>query len=127
MLEAQVQQRVRLEAARFGLQLWRNNSGAFTDERGRLVRFGLGNDSAALSAQIKSSDLIGITPVTVTQAHVGRILGVFTALECKRPGWHLTPGDERAIAQGRFHGIVRDAGGFAGFVCDPADIWKVLV
>ncbi len=127
MSESAVQQRVRLEAARFGLQMWRNNSGAFTDDQGRLVRFGLGNDSAAINATIKSSDLIGITPITITPAHLGRVLGVFTAIECKPEGWHMRPGDERALAQQAFHGIVKQIGGFAGFAQAPGDLWKVIV
>lgn len=107
-------------------QIWRNNSGACTDDTGRLIRYGLGNDSAQLNAEIKSSDLIGITPV---QAYVeGKgwlILGVFTAYEIKPSGWHQTPGDKRALAQAKFHDIVRSAGGFAGFVTDPRDIYGI--
>ena len=125
--EAVVQQQVRLAMARLGAQTWRNNSGACTDDTGRLVRYGLGNDSAALNAAIKSADLIGITPVTVQPHHVGRTVGVFTALEVKRPGWHLTPGDKRGQAQKRFLDIVAGVGGMAGFVTDPADLANILV
>ena len=125
--EAVVQQQVRLAMARLGAQVWRNNSGACTDDTGRLVRYGLGNDSAALNAAIKSADLVGITPMTVQQHHVGRTVGVFTALEVKRPGWHLTPGDKRGQAQKRFLDIVVGVGGMAGFVTDPADLANILV
>jgi len=125
--EAVVQQQVRLAMARLGGQVWRNNSGACTDDTGRLVRYGLGNDSAALNAAIKSSDLIGCTPVTIQAHHVGRTVGVFTALEVKRPGWHLTPGDKRGQAQKRFLDIVVGVGGMAGFVTDPADLANILV
>jgi hypothetical protein len=125
--EAAVQQQVRLAMAQAGCQIWRNNSGACMDERGRMIRYGLGNDSAQLNAHIKSSDLIGITPV---QAYVeGRgwgLLGVFTALEVKASGWRMTPGDERAIAQQRFHELVREAGGYAGFVTDPGEIGRII-
>ena len=91
--EAVVQQQVQLAMARLGAQIWRNNSGACTDDTGRLIRYGLGNSSAALNAAIKSSDLIGITPVQIQPYHVGQTFGVFTAIEVKKPGWHLTPGD----------------------------------
>ncbi len=122
--ETVVQQQTRLLHCQLtNGQIWRNNSGACTDDTGRLIRYGLGNDSAQLNAEIKSSDLIGITPV---QAYVeGKgwlILGVFTAYEIKPSNWHLTPGDKRGLAQQRFHDIVRSAGGFAGFVTDPRDI-----
>lgn len=121
--EAVIQQQTRLAFAPIG-PMWRNNSGACTDETGRLIRYGLGNDSAALNQYIKSSDLIGIVPVTAYMQSCGWCtLGVFTALECKRPGWRM---DDRAIAQAKFHDIVREAGGFAGFVSNPADIHSII-
>lgn len=125
--EAAVQQLVRIEHCNATRgQIWRNNSGACTDDTGRLIRYGLGNDSAQLNAQIKSSDLIGITPVQITPEMVGYWLGVFTAYEIKAPGWHLTPGDKRGLAQERFLTIVKESCGFAGFVTDPRDIYGVI-
>lgn len=101
-------------------RLWRNNSGAATDERtGRLIRYGLGNTSARLNAVMKSSDYIGITSVIIQPRHVGRKIGVFTALEMKRPGWHLTPGDERGQAQCNYLTIVENAGGIGKFITNP--------
>lgn len=123
--EAAVQQRVRLAFADIG-PMWRNNSGACTDDTGRLIRYGLGNDSAQLNREIKSSDLIGITPTLIQPHMVGYWLGVFTALEVKPTGWHQTPGDERASAQAKFHDIVRQSCGYAGFVTDPADIARII-
>jgi hypothetical protein len=120
------QQQARLTMARLGAQVWRNNSGACVDDTGRLIRYGLGNDSAQLNAVFKSSDLIGVTPVVITPDMVGQTLGVFTALEIKPSGWHLTPGDKRGGAQANFHRIVREAGGYAGFVTDPADILGII-
>lgn len=128
--ESVVQQQTRLAMARLNAQLWRNNSGAgiITDEYGneRQVRWGLANDSKQLNEVIKSSDLIGIVPITVQPHHVGRTFGVFTALECKPTGWHLTPGDKRGLAQQKFIDIVRNVGGFGGFVTDPADIYGII-
>lgn len=128
MSETTVQQRVRLEhcANVPGGQIWRNNVGACEDQTGRIIRYGLGNDSAQLNRQIKSSDLIGITPTLITQEMVGFHLGVFTAYEIKAPGWSLRPGDERGLAQQRFHAIVKEACGFAGFVTDPRDIYRII-
>lgn len=124
--EAVVQQQVRLAMARAGAQLWRNNSGACTDDTGRLIRYGLGNDSAQLNAVVKSSDLIGATPITITPEMVGMTIGVFTALECKKPGWHLTPGDQRGQAQKRYIDLVRGVGGLGGFVTDVSDLAHAL-
>jgi hypothetical protein len=125
--ETVVQQQTRLAFARIG-PAWRNNVGACEDATGRLIRYGLGNDSAQLNKENKSSDLIGITPVTAYLASAGAwvTLGVFTALEVKRSDWHPTPSDDRAIAQAKFHAIVREVGGFAGFVTDPADVHKII-
>jgi hypothetical protein len=126
MRESSVQQRIRLDAAYGGIELWRNNVGVLLNDRGQPVRFGLGNDSAGLNARIKSSDLIGVTPVFVTPELVGRVLGVFTAIECKEEGWRMTPSDERAIAQAAFHDIVKRAGGFAGFAQSVEDFRKIV-
>lgn len=119
------QQQARLLMAQMGAQIWRNNSGAYQDETGRYIRYGLCNDSAALNKRIKSSDLIGATPVLIMPHHVGRTVGVFTALEVKPSGWKLRPSDERGCAQAAFHTIVKNVGGFAGFVTDPDDIYGI--
>jgi hypothetical protein len=124
--ETAVQQQTRLEHSKLGGAIWRNNSGACTDDTGRLVRYGLGNDSAQLNKVIKSSDLIGITPTLITPEMVGYWLGVFTAYECKPSGWTMRPGDDRAKAQGKFHDIVKDHCGYAGFVSDPNDIYAII-
>lgn len=128
MDELAVQQRTQLEHCKHvpGGQMWRNNSGACEDKNGRLIRYGLGHTSSQQVKSWASSDLIGITPTLVTQEMVGYWLGVFTAYEIKRPGWHLTPGDSRAHAQAKFHSIVREACGYAGFVTDPQDIYGII-
>lgn len=116
--EAYVSSQVRLDEARRGNLLWRNNVGALQDTNGRWVRFGLANDSAALNKKIKSSDLIGITPVLITPAHVGQIIGQFTALETKRGGWKYT-GDDREVAQSAYLNLVTSHGGRASFTTGP--------
>jgi len=125
--EAALQSIVRLKVATDlnGL-VWRNNTGACEDKNGRIIRYGLCNDSAQLNARIKSSDLICVIPVTITPDMVGRTIGVFTALEVKAPGWTLRPSDARGLAQEKFHDIVKKAGGYAGFVTTPNDIFKVI-
>jgi hypothetical protein len=125
--EAVVQQQVRLALARMGAQAWRNNTGACTDDTGRLIRYGLCNESAQMNAQIKSSDLICIVPITIQPYHVGRTLGIFTAIECKKSGWHLTPGDKRGQAQKRFIDIVHGVGGIGGFATGPEDLAGILM
>lgn len=123
--EATIQNQTRRDFSYIGPN-WRNNVGVLQDINGRPVRFGLGNDSAKLNKEIKSSDLIAITPVVITPAHVGQTLGVFTAMETKKSDWIFSWKDERAVAQWRFHEIVRQHGGYAGFINDPRQIPYII-
>jgi len=112
--EAYAQSQVRLEAAALGVTLFRNNVGVLRDENGRPVRFGLANDSAALNAVLKSSDLIGWRPHLVTPADVGRVLAVFMSREIKPPGW-TGPTNDRERAQLRWIELVNTHGGDGAF------------
>lgn len=117
--ETEIQQQIRLEAARRGTPLWRNNNGAAQAADGRMLRFGLGNDSARLNKVWKSSDLIGIWPLTITPAHVGMRLGIFYAVEVKMPGFRM---DERARAQQAFGDTVTQHGGVFRFVTSTGEL-----
>lgn len=112
--EGAVQATVRLEAAKKGLRIWRNNVGAMQDTNGRHVRFGLANDSERVNAHIKSADLIGIRPVTITAAHVGHTIGQFVSREIKPPGWSYS-GTPREEAQKRWAELIAGFGGDAQF------------
>jgi len=116
--EALIQQRVRIACSQRGWRVWRNNVGVLRDERGVPIRYGLANESSAMNQQYKSSDLIGIRPVVITQDMVGTTIGQFCAIECKRADWHYT-GTPREVAQKRWIDMVRALGGVAGFVSDP--------
>lgn len=126
MKESPVQQRIRLAAAQNHIDLWRNNSGAYQDERGNFIRYGLCNDSAQLNERIKSSDLIGVTPIFITAEHIGRIVGVFTAIETKPSDWVFRESDKRAVAQKAFHDIVLKNGGYAGFATCVEDFKRIV-
>jgi hypothetical protein len=112
--EAAVSARVRLDAAANGGVLWRNNVGACTDNRGNFIRYGLANDSKEVNAVVKSSDLVGITPIVVTPGMVGALFGQFTAVETKPEGWVYT-GTPREKAQKKFLEITQAHGGLARF------------
>lgn len=114
--EAAIQAATRFEASNLGWRLWRNNVGALKDARGQWVRYGLLNDTPQLNARFKSSDLVGIRPIRIGPDMVGQTIGQFAAVECKRPGWKMTPGDKRAAAQAAFLTLVRSLGGWAKFV-----------
>ncbi len=122
-LEDQVQSELRLKIAREGRTVvFRNNSGAAQDKTGRVIRYGLANDSARVSEHIKSHDLIGWTRVTITPDMVGKTVAVFTSIECKREGWKPSENDKRETAQRNWATAVNDAGGIARFISD-ADQW----
>lgn len=126
MRESAVASHIRLLAAQSGIELWRNNNGALPDEHGRWIRFGLCNDTKALSEKVKSSDLIGITPVIITPEMVGHVVGTFTSVETKPSGWVQTPSDKTATAQSAFHDIVKRAGGYAGFAQSVEDFKRII-
>lgn len=124
MTEAELQRLVQLEASRLGLRLWRNNVGATTfcenvrncpHATGRPIRYGLANESAAQNKGVKSADLIGITPVLIGPEHVGRVMGVFTSIEVKRPGWRFT-GTDREQAQAQWADMIRQFGGISKII-----------
>lgn len=115
MNEASVQSLVRLEAAKRGWKLWRNNVGVLLDAKGRPVRYGLANDSAAVNANVKSADLVGIRPVVITQDMVGSVIGQFVSIECKHEGWKPAMKDTHEAAQRAWADLVMQAGGYAAF------------
>lgn len=119
--ESRAQAEIRLAASGRGMRLWRNNVGAVTTDDGRHLRYGLANESMAMNRVIKSADLIGATPVEITQAHIGRRLGVFTSVEVKRPGWQYR-GQGREAAQLAWANAILSLGGFASFATGPEAI-----
>ena len=112
--EAGASKQVRLQFAHSGGLLWRNNVGAMQDDTGRVVRYGLANESKEMNNSIKSSDLIGINPVVIQPNMVGRTVGQFVAREMKKPGWKYR-GTAREEAQLKFIQLVISRGGDAAF------------
>lgn len=115
MSEAAITQRVRLRASQQGARLWRNNVGVWIDDRGVPVRYGLCNESAGQNKKLKSSDLIGITPVLILPDMVGLTLGVFTAYELKAGDWKYS-NSKREQAQFSYINLVSSMGGIAKFI-----------
>lgn len=105
MNETDILQTIRLAVgSRYDCRIWRNNTGAFKDERGRLVQFGLCPGS---------SDLIGYRSVEITPDMVGKRVAVFAALEVKTPTGKATPAQlaflDKVKADGAIGGIVRSS------------------
>lgn len=111
--EADVQASIRLGLARdFRIPTWRNNCGVLLDVTGRPVRYGLANDSPAMSKKIKSGDLIG-TGLTIG----GRLLSI----EVKPEGWRYT-GRGREAAQAQWAELINREGGLAMFATSYEEV-----
>lgn len=113
--EGAIQALVRLEASKKGLRLFRNNVGVAMNKDGiRCLRYGLANDSELLNDVLKSSDLIGIRRVLITESMVGNTFGQFVAREIKESGWCYS-GSKRELAQLAFIKLITSYGGDACF------------
>lgn len=112
--ETAISNKVRLDAAKAGVLSWRNNVGAMQDESGRVVRYGLCNDSKKLNEEIKSADLIGVAPRLITPDMVGSIIGQFWSREVKEASWVYT-GTPHERAQAKWASIITSKGGDAKF------------
>jgi hypothetical protein len=119
--ESNVQARVRLEASKKGLRLWRNNVGAGYLQDGTFLRWGLANESQRMNEAVKSADLIGIRPVRITAQHVGAVIGQFVSRECKHGGWRYA-GTGHEKAQLKWAEVVLSLGGDAAFCTDTGTL-----
>lgn len=129
-LEGEVQRELRLEAARHGKYLFRNNRGAGRMESGNYVRYGLANDSKKLGDAVKSGDLIGAETIFVTMEMVleavsqglpGYKVARFLSAETKRRNWKWS-GTLEEIAQLKWAVTVNAWGGRALITNDPKRI-----
>jgi VRR-NUC domain len=109
MSEAATLQNIRLALGR-SATIYRNNVGAYKDESGRLVRYGLCTGS---------SDLIGFTPVTITPEMVGHTIPIFTAIEVKHGRGKPTP------EQLNFTQHITKHGGYAGIAYSVEDALRI--
>lgn len=119
--EARVQSEVRLAAAQRGKYLFRNNVGAGKLASGSFVRFGLGNDSAALNERFKSADLVGWERKLITADMVGQYIAQFLSVECKHRQWKFS-GDKREMAQAAWATLVNAQGGRALITNDSSNV-----
>jgi len=123
--EADIQAAIRLAVGRLpNVRLFRNNRGQawmgeVVSRRNGIVTLA-GAHPVVFGLTDGASDLIGLTQVVVTPAHVGQKLAVFTAAEVKQPG-KTVPDHQR-----NFVVFVRDFGGIAGVVRSPEDALRLI-
>lgn len=95
-----------------GAYLFRNNSGAYTDDKGNHVRYGLGNISKQVNDVMKTPDYVGIWPYHCRDfvTHEPITIGQFVGIEMKEEGWVFT-GKGRERGQMNFGELVIRLGG----------------
>jgi hypothetical protein len=115
MLERDIQTDIRLmlSETRAGVFL-RYNVGTFLTLDGRPVKIG----------EPVVSDLIGVTPHVIRQEDVGKTVGVFVAMETKKPKDGTSK--KRKRSQGNFIQIVKSLGGSAGIVRSVDDAKNLI-
>lgn len=111
MGETKLIREIQLLATRLRARLFRNNTGKIQGADGRWHIFGL---------CVGSSDLIGWTPVTITQDMVGKRIAIFTAIEGKSETGRAT------VEQNNFIAAVLRDGGLAGLARDLTDAQRIL-
>lgn len=124
MIEADIMRRLMKLATNLGSRMFRNNTaqawvgemrknrdGSITLKNPRPLHAGL---------CVGSSDLVGWTPVRITQDMVGDTVAVFTAVEVKTQTGRATDDQKKFIA------AVQSAGGYAGIARNDQDLTIIL-
>lgn len=109
--ETPISANIRLESARLGTRLFRNQVGLYKLIDGRTIRSGLA---------VGSSDLIGWTPVEITPEMVGKTIAVFTSIEVKSAKAKPTSGQNAWLA------AVKSAGGIGGIARSVDDFREIV-
>lgn len=115
MKEKTLQSKIQIALGKIGCRMFRNQVGTYRLKDGRVISSGLCKGS---------SDLIGITPYKIKNSDVGKVIGVFTAVEVKTPGGRVRKMQENFI------NFVRATGGIAMISHDvesPVQRIKALV
>lgn len=113
--ETDIVHAIQIDASPFGARLFKNVRGLFWSlDKTHKVKAGLLAPGA--------SDLIGATPVVITQEMVGSTVAVFTVIEVKTEDGEM----DREGKQQHFIDVIRKIGGFAGVARCPADARKIM-
>lgn len=132
MKETELLKQIQLAFTNLGARLFRNNTGLGWAGRSQvfayetMVKVGPGDvvirQARPLHAGlcIGSSDLIGWNKQLITEAHIGREVAIFTAIEGKTGTTRLTKEQESFLS------AVRSSGGNAGVVRSVDDAVEVI-
>ena len=111
MSEKSILNNIQLLASKMGIKLWRNNVGSAWQGRARTLANGdvlIQNPRrVTYGLPVGSGDLIGCTPVVITNDMVGKKLLIFTNYEAKCNATRTTD-EQRA-----FHNMVNSLGGIS--------------
>ena len=111
--ETSVTHSVMLDTSKIGVVLYKNVRGLFwTLDKSHKIKAGLLCEG--------SSDLIGYTPIKITEEMVGKTVAVFTAIESK------TPTGTAFKEQRDFMQRVRDRGGISGIARCASDAINII-
>jgi hypothetical protein len=111
MNESTTQREIRAKLGSMKLPFFRYQVGTFLTSEGAMVNIGVKG----------VSDLIGITPYTITPEDVGRTVGIFTALEVKKPRGGRVSEEQKAFLR-----TVNRLGGIGAVVKSAADAESVV-
>lgn len=108
--ETLIRKKIQITLSNLGITTWRNNTGKLRNKEGNFVSYGL---------CVGSSDLIGITPVRITKDMVGKVLGVFIAIELKKE--KKDGGKGLTVEQENFIRHINEQGGISGIARNEED------
>lgn len=103
--EKLIEQEIRISLSKNGTINFKNDVGMAKTKEGAWIRYGL---------EVGTSDIIGLTPIKITQDMVGQTVAVFTAVEVKTPATIK----KTSAQQKSFIKMVLSKGGFAGVAYD---------
>lgn len=113
--ETDIMRKIRIAVSKKGARLFRNHVGLSYTRDGRPMRHGLGNGT---------SDLIGFIPVEVTPDMVGKKVGIFFAVEVKKP--KAKTNKKHLEDQLQFLDFVCQNGGI-GIMCDSTTAVEEII
>ena len=121
--ESDIQSQILIELSKNGTVAFRINVGSFwageiMSNKDNLLL--MKNPRKVQGAPEGTADIIGITPVVITQSMVGQRVGVFTAIEVKKPG------EKPKSHQKNYLNRMRELGAIAGVARSPGDAIEIL-